>query len=313
MKEEDLIFIISQPRSGSTYLQNLLSNNDSINTCSEHWLLLNFANQIKPSLLNAVYDNHLTKKAFDDYVSKFNINFIAEQKQFLLNLYEPLKEGFTFVIDKTPRYWEIIEEISTLFPKSKMIIIKRNPIDVATSIIKTWGIKNLEELSNYKRDLLIAPKKIYKFCLKNKTNPNLRVLSYEDLIQSTAFVVKSLYEWIGIEYDDLVLNTKTNNKYKGIYGDPFQNNESSTQARNKAKSKELSYEFKAFLKGYQNSLGEIFLKDYGYEALENNDSKSLVFKYFVHFSEKPNKSSFLKDFYWILKKYIYRTIIKIKN
>ena len=152
MKEENLIFIVSQPRSGSTYLQNLLSNNKEINTCSEPWVLLNFANQIKPKLLQAKFDNELAINAFSHYQNKYSeFDFKEKQKQFLLSLYEPMFQGFNFVIDKTPRYWEILEDIVRIFPKSKVIILKRNPIDVARSMITTWKMESLQELNQFKR------------------------------------------------------------------------------------------------------------------------------------------------------------------
>ena len=91
MKEENLIFIISLPRSGSTYLQSLLSNNKFINTCSEPWILLNYANQIKPSLLTCTFDNHLAVDALKNYQEKFpEIDFKDINKKFLLSLYAPL-------------------------------------------------------------------------------------------------------------------------------------------------------------------------------------------------------------------------------
>ena len=37
---ENLIFIISQPRSGSTLLQRMLSGNKDIKTSAETWLML---------------------------------------------------------------------------------------------------------------------------------------------------------------------------------------------------------------------------------------------------------------------------------
>ena len=108
--ESKLIFIISQPRAGSTFLQNLLSNNNEVNTCSEPWILLNFATQIKPELVSGTFDNRLAVSAFTEYLSKYpELTYNKLQKDFLLNLYEPMSKGFNYVIDKTPRYWEILD------------------------------------------------------------------------------------------------------------------------------------------------------------------------------------------------------------
>jgi hypothetical protein len=265
MKDEQLVFIISQPRSGSTYLQNLLSNNREVNTCSEPWVLLHFANQIKPELVNATFNNELAHNAFQEYLSKYpEIQVNITIKNLVLELYSPMAKGFNFVIDKTPRYWELLEEMVALFPKSKIIILKRNPIDVVTSIIKTWNVTNLFELNEFRRDLLLAPKQIHAFCEKNKKNKNVYTLCYEDLTTNLADEVKKLYDWIGISFTTMVLNTENNNKYKGKYGDPYQNAAVEANVLIKdAQKKEIAPDFKKFIIGYKHYLSTEFLKAYG--------------------------------------------------
>ena len=71
MDEKKLIFIISQPRSGSTLLQSLLSNNDFVATTSEPWILIPFLSFLKgDTKLNANFK--LTKNAIIDFPSKVN-------------------------------------------------------------------------------------------------------------------------------------------------------------------------------------------------------------------------------------------------
>lgn len=294
MKEEQLIFIISQPRSGSTYLQNLLSNNTEVNTCSEPWLLLYFANQIKPELVVATFNNKLANSAFQDYLSKYpEIKFNTALKKLLLELYAPMVKGYNFVIDKTPRYWELMDEMVELFPKSKFIILKRNPIDVVSSIIKTWNVKDLFELNEYRRDLLLAPQQIHAFCEKNKKNKNVCTLKYEDLIANPTEEVKKLYEWIGIPFTAMVLNTENNSKYKGIYGDPYQNTTVETDVMiEDARKKEIAPDFKNFIIGYTHYLSPAFLGVYGdYFLDEGRPTK--VFNDFI--SIKDNAKALNKE------------------
>jgi hypothetical protein len=310
MKEENLIFIVSQPRAGSTYLQNLLSNNSQANTCSEPWILLNFVNQLNPKLTKTDYDNKLTADAFKDYLQKHKeLDYPKAQKEFILNLYKPMLNGYQFVIDKTPRYWEILEELVVLFPKSKIIILKRNPLDVAKSIIKTWDIKTLEKLAYYKRDLLWAPHRLKNFNDKHKNNPNVYSLRYEDLIADTAVEVKKLYNWCGITYSETVLDTSTNEKYKGKYGDPYQNSEVGyTHSKKTSKAKELSAEFAAFLKGYANYFKDDFLLAYGnYKTEGFKPQKTMAFRRYLHLcDERHTGYNFKKEFKYFLKEYFFR-------
>jgi hypothetical protein len=266
VKESELIFIISQPRSGSTFLQNLLSNNDFVNTTSEPWILLNFVNQFRPELVMAGFQNDIATDAFDQYKLKFEtLDFSTKFKEFILSLYAPMKKGHTLVLDKTPRYWEIGADIIRLFPEAKVIILKRNPFNVLNSIVNTWNIQSIHGLAVFNRDLLLAPQSLYQLEKDNRDNPNVFALKYEDLVANTSAEIQKLYLWLGIDYSISVLNTDNNKKYKGKYGDPFQNQEVSV---NEAKSKTISSFvdtglFKSFMKGYEHYLGKDFLKSYG--------------------------------------------------
>ncbi len=305
MKEEQLIFIISQPRSGSTYLQNLLSNNTEINTCSEPWVLLHFANQIKPELVDATFNNKIASKAFRDYLSKYpEIEINEAIKDVILYLYSPMAKGYSFVIDKTPRYWELLEEIVELFPNSKFIILKRNPIDVVSSIIKTWNIKDLLELSEFRRDLLLAPKLINDFCEKHSKHKNVYVLKYENLLSNRVDEVQKLYNWIGIPFAETVLNTDENSKYKGKYGDPYQNSTLETDVLIKAaQKKEIALYFRKFINGYAHYLSPEFLKAYGgYSDKEGRSTK--VFNEFLAMKNNLRESN--KELFYLKQSTTYR-------
>lgn len=313
MKEENLIFIVSQPRSGSTYLQNLLSNNASINTCSEPWVLLNYLNQIKPELIRSKTDNILAINAFNDYLgNNSKLDYKEAFKNYLLSIYKPLIKNHQFIIDKTPRYWEILDEIVELFPKSKVIILHRNPINVLRSIVKTWELNFFKELNLFRRDILYAPKKLNLFCNKYKDSEYVYSLTYEKLIENTGLEIEKLYKWLGIPYNDIVLNTRENKKYKGNYGDPFQNSRDDyLTTKKKSQNKEIPKHFEKLIFGYGNFLGKGFLQEYGYyNKKETFKFKStLAFNYFLHLGEDEKRSfGNFKNFKWFLKRTLYKTI-----
>ncbi|MRT17168.1 sulfotransferase [Vitellibacter sp. q18] len=287
MKEENLIFIISQPRSGSTYLQNLLSNNPWVNTCSEPWLLLQFANQIKPSLLSAGFNTTLANDAFHDYLTKFpELDFQADIKQIILKLYGPMARGYLYVIDKTPRYWELLEELPQLFPNSKIIVLKRHPVEVLRSIIKTWDRDTVPSLGEFANDLLYAPKRIHDFGILQRENPNVKLLKYEDLVSAPKAVIEPLYQWLGLEYSEAVLQTEANTKYKGKYGDPFQNGPADTQMlRAQHKEKPISEKMETFITGYRHYLTPDFLEAYGNYKIGNAEPTA-IFNEFLD-SQRP--------------------------
>ena len=309
MNEENLIFVISQPRAGSTYLQNLLSNDNETNTCSESWVLLNFANYMKPKIVNGLYDNEIAVAAFKDYLGKHSVeNLNLEMRRIIKNVYEPLFENHKYVIDKTPRYWELIEEIPVWFPKSKIIVLKRNPMDVVKSMANTWNLQTVRDLAYFKRDLLKAPKKLNKFCLNNAHNPNVRSIQYEQLVESTSEVIQELYQWLGITYNNSVLDTTENVKYKGNFGDPYQNkfgNEKKTVSRT---SDTVPGWLKRFQQGYAFYLGEDFFNTYGnYPYEKMNPRKTRAFSYLIHrINSSKEKMKLSDEINYITKEVYYR-------
>ncbi|WP_375239685.1 sulfotransferase [Aurantibacter sp.] len=299
MEVDNLIFIASQPRSGSTYLQNILSNNKQTNTVSESWLMLVLAPLFKPeAIINSTYDHKLATQAFVHYQKKVNLDFDLEVRELALKLYKPLFSDFKFVIDKTPRYWEILDNLVTLFPESKIIILKRNPLDVVKSMIETWDIISLEKLNYFRNDILNAPLVIDEFLERHRGNPNIIDIYYTDLVDNKTKTIKTLYENLGITFNDLVFDTSKNIKYKGEFGDPYQNNVLK-------KNKKLNLKFDKFLSGYVNYLGEDYFKKHNYKFDKGNKSKA--FNYFISlgdFKKTVNKSSLKKELSLFIKKRI---------
>src|SRR3990172_3386954 len=140
IEESKLIFIISQPRAGSTLLQKLISNNEMVDTVSEPWLLLPLLHNYKPELIRAKYNSKLAIEGFTDYLKKKRLNglFKMELKRLILELYTVNKKEQYF-IDKTPRNYEILPEIIEFFPKAKFIVLKRDLFASLASMFSIWG------------------------------------------------------------------------------------------------------------------------------------------------------------------------------
>tara|TARA_B100001093_G_scaffold40459_1_gene34426 strand:+ start:3996 stop:4850 length:855 start_codon:yes stop_codon:yes gene_type:complete len=281
MDDQNLVFIISQPRSGSTFLQSLLSNNPDVNTVSESWLMLTMAPLFKPSTIrSSTYDHSMAMDAYKDYCQKFDLDRVKLIREFAFKHYSPLYSGSSLIIDKTPRYWEILDELIHIFPRSKFVILKRNPEDVIRSMITTWEIRTVEKLAYLGRDLLEAPNRISKFANTHSTNPNVRNIKYENLIHDQNLVVAELYKWMNIQFEASMLDIKNNDKVQGKYGDPFIN------GRQKANLKIDPY-FEELIRGYMFSLDDTCLKDFGLSR--NHYCKTQAFsEFYNHFKTSEN-------------------------
>lgn len=285
MDESKLIFIISQPRSGSTLLQKLVSNNDLVDTVSEPWLLLPLLGMYKPGLIEAKYNYPVALEGFFDYLQKKNAaeEFKAELKKLILNLYK-VSDSSHFFVDKTPRYYEILPQMLEMFPFAKFLVLKRNPFASLNSMLSTWsnGKVDYQMFGSFYRDFLVAPFNIHEFCKQNTANPNVLEVKYEDIVAQPQITVKDIYQWLTIPFDMNVLNFEGNEKVKGIFGDDVYKKEplskiksSLSEAwRNSLSNKEIMNLYS----DYQNYLTPGFISEYGYAAEEFKGGSSLFKK-----------------------------------
>lgn len=274
MKEENLIFIISQPRAGSTYLQSLLADGEVISSTSEPWLLFPFSLFNQKLHTNDYYNYDWFKTAFEEFIDKKGGKdyFTNEMASFLKNIYFKNNEKADYFLDKTPRYYEILDFIVTVFPKAKIIILKRNPEDVLKSIIKTWKVGSLKKLGDYSRDLLEAPKLMQKFLNKNKNNANVLEIKYEELLIQKKIEIQKICDFIELKFNNSFLESNPS-VIRGSFGDP---NILDLKHQRSNHTSFSAQQIKKLVNGYLAFLNIIFLKEYGY--IKEKDSKlSFIF------------------------------------
>lgn len=260
------IFIASLPRSGSTLLQNILSNNNEVATTSEPWILIPLFGLLKEDYKSKTNTN-LTKSAIEEFLlEKTGVDLQENIKHISNSLYNKNINGIEkYFLDKTPRYYEYLNEIIETFPESKIIILKRDVCDVVNSIIETWNIDSIYKMRSFKRDILDAPKIMQDFLDTHVNNQNVKSIKYEDLVSNPKKIIKDLYTWLGLDYNNETLDFTQNDKTKGKFGDPtgVQKNK---KPKKSPKSREILNDkyWKEFIIGYLNELNLSFLKKYGY-------------------------------------------------
>jgi hypothetical protein len=282
--ESKLIFIISQPRSGSTLLQKLISNNKHVDTVSEPWLLLPLLSIYKPSLIEAKYNYNVALQGFFAYLEKKGVDgvFKTDMKKMILSLYSG-GDDHLFFVDKTPRYYEIIPEILEFFPNAKFLVLKRNPFASLHSMLTTWSQDKIDYtlINAFYRDFLVAPFRIQEFCEKHGTKPNVLEVKYENIVSDPQQYVKAIYDWMNIPFDASVLDIDKNAKVKGMFGDDVYKKEPLKEIKSALsdswRDSLADKKRKEFFGGYENFLGADFISKYGY-APENFSSGKSLFK-----------------------------------
>src|SRR5713101_1022969 len=140
---ENLIFIISQPRAGSTLLQRILAGHPRIFATAEPWLMLHPLYALKDCGLKAEYDATLARSALGDFCEILQGGeeaYVEAIRAMSVSLYNNALRagGRERFLDKTPRYYFVCEELRRVFPKAKYIFLLRNPLSVLASILATW-------------------------------------------------------------------------------------------------------------------------------------------------------------------------------
>ena len=220
MKEtgKELIFLISQPRSGSTMLQHILGGHSKIHTLPEPWLMLPLVYSLRPSGIESEYNASLASKALSEFLRGLpdgNTNYYEYLKDFSLNIYRLAiqNSGKEYFLDKTPRYYHIIPELSEIFPSAKFIFLIRQPLAVLSSILNVSLRRNWKGLfwKDKANDLLKAPQLILDGYHRVKDRSIL--VRYEDIISNPIDTVQQICSAIGIDFEEDTLEYRGKVKF----------------------------------------------------------------------------------------------------
>jgi hypothetical protein len=214
---ENLIFILSQPRSGSTMLQRVLAGSCEIHTMSEPWIALAPAFALR-SGGNRSYNSDAGAEATHDFLSHIpdgtNV-YSRAVRAMLIHLYTSAlaPSGKRCFLDKTPRYYHIIPELRQFFPAAKFVFLLRNPLEVLASMLETWGDLEFDNPHN-QRDLFVAPQ-----LLLNSLSEGT-VVRYENLVKAPEATVSDLCRFLGVRFEPEMVNYGSRPPLRGRFGDP---------------------------------------------------------------------------------------------
>lgn len=196
------IFIFSLPRSGSTLLQRMLAAHSDIETTPEPWFLIPFVYTLRGSGVYAQYSATSLHKTMKDLVKNLpngEQDYYEGLRQFAETIYSRLSTNRAkYFLDKTPRYYLIIQEIEKIFPDAKFIFLFRNPLSTLSSIISSFYGGRLgdswHKIDIFKGPILLAQG--YK-TIKDKSH----VVQYEKLIIDPENVLRHVCDYLSVPYE----------------------------------------------------------------------------------------------------------------
>ncbi|MBB2496852.1 sulfotransferase [Aquipseudomonas ullengensis] len=271
MQDKQLIFMISLPRSGSTLLQKILGGHDDIYTSSEPWLMLHPLYALKDEGIQARYGARLAAQGLQDFISdlpgKGEDFYYAQLRDCYLSLYAPYLQGSgkSRFLDKTPRYYEVFDELQKTFPQAKFIILYRNPLAVLASILNTWVKDDLGKLKEYRGDLYQGIEFLQRdFSAYN----NIHIVRYEELLLAPESTTASLFAFLQLPNQPECIDYGKRPAERWRYGDPrtvYAKSRPDTQHAEAWQQKLGIAEYRKLLSDYLQILGKTGFERMGYD------------------------------------------------
>lgn len=219
------LFIISQPRAGSTLLQALVSNHEHVCTVSEPWVQLLAQGVVKSDFLQGPCNWLWVLEALKQNAGEIDwkTRLQSQLKEFADDFYAHHTSGSStrYFLDKTPRYYFILNELYDAYPNARFLLLRRDQASVVLSMCKTWlQGKHSQALDMYSWDLIEAPRLMRQFEEGKSGSDRIFTIRYEALLENPARELSALLGWLGLQYRDALLDYSSNADYVGGFGDP---------------------------------------------------------------------------------------------
>ncbi len=189
------IFIVGMPRSGTSLLEQILSNDPLIFGAGE-------VNTLHNSLLKLL-SSEIKSEFLLDKFQKIRVHYLEH----LSSMTEK-----RIVTDKLPLNFMWIGFITYMFPTAKIIHIIRDPIATSFSIYKTLFSNGSLNFSYNEEDIIKFYKlyeSIMQFWIKYLPE-NLLTIRYEDLVDNPKIVTQKVFSYLDLPYDENVLSIQNN-------------------------------------------------------------------------------------------------------
>jgi tetratricopeptide (TPR) repeat protein len=191
------IFIIGMPRSGTSLIEQILSGHSMIFGAGEL----------------SIINDEMEKILLLDYKQNEFIENILNLRGTYLNFLKTISNK-VYVTDKLPLNFHWLGFIKLIFPNSKIINIRRDPIATAFSIYKTLFVRGALNFS-YSFSDIIQYFKLYEsamnFWSRNLPDDVLNI-SYHKLVENPRFYINQMCEFIEVPFEENMIDISLNNR-----------------------------------------------------------------------------------------------------
>ena len=202
-KDQNLIFIVGLPRSGTTLLHQIISSHSKTFGAEESHIISDFFN--KKFKDEDTIANFFTKELSNkDTRSRLSQEILSKYKMYDQN---------KIIVDKMPFNFKWIGFIKMLFPQAKIIHSNRNPVDSAFSIYRNmFDSPGL----GWAYDQNYLTKYIARYCdlmsfWKRELGDFIYESHYEKLILNQTEETKNILKFCNLDFEERCINYTDNN------------------------------------------------------------------------------------------------------
>lgn len=268
---KNLVFIISQPKAGSTLLQRILAGHPDIQTSAETWLMLHPAYGLRRKGIKTEYNARWASTGVREFLDNYadgRETYLDGIRSFAETIYGRVleKHGKTLFLDKTPRYTMIIDELVELFPDARYILLIRNPLAILKSELHTYIGDDWPQLAKFGPDLLDAPRRLV--AARDRLGDAGFEIRYEDLVSEPEANVKVLCDFLDVTFSPAMLDYSGTPAPVGRMNDPVgvhRHTAPSVESLDKWKALGTDRQLRHFALSYLEAVGDKTVSALGYD------------------------------------------------
>jgi hypothetical protein len=231
--QDQLVFLIGSPRSGSTLLSRVLGAHSTIFAPEEPHLITPLAHLgYFESVSEAPYDPIITRQAARVLVSALpggESEYLDALRAYTNAVYRGLFEahqsrggGERLVLDKTPAYALNLDFLARLYPEARYVVLTRHPIAVWSSFVDSF-FDGDDSVAHAHNPLLERYVPAIASFIRTAKVPMHRI-QYENLVKEPEENARSLCAFLEIEYEPGMVDYGSNPNARGAstrgLGDP---------------------------------------------------------------------------------------------
>ncbi len=200
------VFVVGLPRSGSTLVEQILTSHSQVDSTRELTAITSISRELNGSSLPG-------QGQYPDSVANLSAGQIDALAKRYLDEVQPYRQDAPFFVDKAPGNFQHIGLIKTLFPKAKIIDIRRNPMASGWSLYRHFFAESflfsydLKTIGKYYNDYIELMDHWHSVL-----PGQVLTLEYEDLVRDLPSHVEKILQYCGLPFEQACVDFHLNKR-----------------------------------------------------------------------------------------------------